>query len=289
MSKISFIKSDNRKYNIERCLSLIKSEIMTGLKNAGNVVVKPTCPTDNLRLAATNAEALEGLLEFIKPYTKGQIILAEGVERGDTLTAFKNFDYLPLQEKYDLAIIDLNKDELVTIPLIDSKKRIWKAKTPKTILDSDYLISITPPKTDGILGYYGAIKNASVGMPSSPEKNIFSIFNRNSSEKIFHHHNLRKLYDRIPLRLAILDAFEAMQGDGPVSGEMVAAHWAVASSDSVAADFMATQLMGIDIKDVPYLSALEGMTEETGDYFVIGDDWKKNIIKFKPHSNFSSF
>ena len=119
MSKISFIKSDDRQYNIERSLSLIKGEIMKGLKRAQNVVVKPNCVVDNNKLATTNVDALDAVLEFIRPYVKGQIILAEGTGFGQTMTAFKNYGYLDLQEKYDFEIIDLNNDDFDIIKLFD--------------------------------------------------------------------------------------------------------------------------------------------------------------------------
>ena len=42
------------------------------------------------------------------------------------------------------------------------------------------------------------------------------------------------------------------------------------------------------MKDVGYLCMLEEEEEDKSDYFVIGDAWQKNIIKFKMHSNFES-
>lgn len=297
MSKVSFIKSDDRKYNIERCLSLIKSEIILGLRNARNVVVKPNCPTDNIRLAATNADALDAVLNFIKPYVKGQITLAEGVETGDTLTAFKNFDYLPLQEKYDFSIVDLNSDEYMDISLIDTKGKTKKGQIAKTILNSDYLISVSPPKTDNTVIYTGAIKNVTVESLARSTSAFLQTINKfkeslgfsKNNKTIIHQNtkaineNINRIYEKISLKLAVIDAFEAMQGDGPVNGNLVPAHFAIASSDAVSADSLACRLMGIDPKDIGYLAMLDTEKEED---FVIGDDWEKNIIKFKLHSNF---
>lgn len=297
MSKISFIKSDDRKYNIERCLSLIKSEIMSGLRDAKRVVIKPNCVVEDVKLASTNVQALDTVLEFISPYTNCQIILAEGVGEGETITAFKNYGYLSLQEKYDFAIIDLNRDDFETIPLIDRKGKTWDAQIAKTILNSDYLISISPPKTHNAVVYTGAIKNAAVGSLlrqngglSSKIANRIGIVKNN---KLSIHQgypaineNIKRIYKKIPLQLAILDGFEAMQGNGPINGEMVPAHFCIASSDPLAADWLATKVMGIDMKDVGYLCMLEEEEENKSDYFVIGDNWQKNIIKFKMHSDF---
>lgn len=297
MSKISFIKSDDRRYNIERCLSLIKSEITSGLKNAKRVVVKPNCVTDNVRLASTHAEALDAVLGFIKPYVKGQITLAEGVSVGDTLTAFKNFGYLDLQEKYDFSIVDLNTDDYETISMVDAKNKRWNGQIAKTILNSDYIISVSPLKTHNTVIYTGAIENVATGslirsvstfsktinkfkQSFGLPKNNKALINQNSQAM---NKNIAKIYEKLSVKLAVLDAFEAMEGEGPVNGHMIPAHYAIASSDPIAADWLACNLMGLSIKDIEYLSLLG---PDQDDNFVIGDDWEKNIIKFRLHSNF---
>lgn len=298
MSKISFIKSAERKYNIERCLSLLKSEIISGLRNAKNVVIKPNCVTDKVKFAATNKDAIEAVLEFIKPYTNAQITLAEGSGTGSTIEAFKNFGYLELQEKYDFTIVDLNTDEFETTPLLLKNGKIWQAQIAKTVINSDYLISISPPKTDNEVNYCGAVKNIVIGSlirsisTSSQQINKLNLslgLPRNNKALIQQgikntNENIKRIFEKMPLKLAVIDGYEAMQGDGPINGELVPAHWAVASTDPLAADFLACQLMQIDIDNVGYLSLL-GALEKT-DHFIVGDDWRKNTIKFKTSSNF---
>jgi len=297
MSKISFIKSDDRAYNIERSLSLIKSEILAGLRRAKNVVVKPNCVVDNNNLAATNVDALDTVLSFIRPYVRGQIKLAEGVGSGETLTAFKNYGYLDLQEKYDFEITDLNSDDFEIIKLFDQHGKTWDAQVSKTVLSSDYLISVTPPKTHNEVVYTGTVKNVAVGSLLRPSGSIpFRIaakigFSKNNKSSIHQgtkiiNQNIKCLAQEVPIHLSVIDGFEAMEGNGPIEGDMVAAHWAIASSDPVAADFLACQLMSINVKDVGYLSMLDEEDEDKTDYFIIGDDWKKNILPFKMHPNF---
>jgi len=301
MSKVSFIKSDDRQYNIERCLSLLKGEIISGLRGAKNIVVKPNCTVDSNKLACTSVEALDALLGFIKPYARSQITLAEGTGMGDTLTAFKNYGYNHLQEKYDLAFVDLNKDESESVELIDQKGKTWNAEMAKTILHSDYLISITPPKTHNEVVYTGAIKNVAVGSLLGSSENIIGAVTgrigrmfgtiKNNKPMIhqgFHgtNENIVRLFNKTPLKLAVVDGYEAMEGDGPINGDMMPSHWAIASSDPLAADWLALQLMAIDVKDVGYISMIDEADEEKEDYFVIGDPWQKNILKFKMHSNF---
>lgn len=297
MSKISFIKSDDRRYNIERCLSLIKSEVISVLKDCQNVVIKPNCVVDNNKLAATSVEALDALLEFISPYVSSQILLAEGTGIGDTMKAFTNYGYFSLQEKYDFAILDLNNDDFEMVNIIDRNNKNVPVQASKTILNSDCLISITPPKTHNEVVFSGGIKNVVVGSLLRPSGSLparlasrLGLF-KNSKTAIhqgYHaiNQNIFSLFNKIPLKLTIIDGFESMEGEGPIDGDLVPSHWAIASSDPIAADFLACQLMGIDIADIGYLALLEQAEEDKSDYFVTGDDWKKSVKKFKMHSNF---
>lgn len=297
MSKISFIQSNDRKYNVTRALSLIKGEIIHGIKNAKNIVVKPNCVVTDYQLAASHVDALDAVFEFIAPFAKNQMILAEGTGVGETVDAFKNYNYFSIQEKYGFAFIDLNRDDFEIIELIDRHGKKWGAQVAKTILDADYLISVTVPKTHNEVVYTGAVKNVAVGSLLRPEGSFaakiasrFGIVHNNKAmiHQGFHNinQNLYTLAKKMKISLSIIDGYEAMQGDGPShDGELVPAHWALASSDALAADIMALKLMGIDLKDVGYLSLLE-QDIKLEEPFVIGDNWHDAIKKFKMHTNF---
>lgn len=298
MSKVSFIKSDDRYYNVSRALSLIKGEIMTGLKNAKKVVVKPNCILDNFQLAATHVDALDALFEIITPYSKNQIILAEGTGVGDTMTAFKNYEYFSIQEKYGFAVVDLNTDESEKVSVFDRKGNLFDINMSKTILEADYLISICPPKTHDSVVYTGAIKNTAVGSLSRPidtfSGGIVSRLNLHKNSKASIHQgykyineNLKKLANIKMPDLAVIDGFSSMQGNGPgKDGEMVPTHYAIASGDAISADLLASTLMGIGVDDIGYLSSLKS-EHEIPEPFVIGDNWRENILKFKLHSDFA--
>lgn len=297
MSKISFIKSGDRKYNIMRCLSLIKSEITSGLKKAKKIVVKVNCTTENNKLAATNILALEGLLEFISPFIDGQIILAEGTGIGSTIEAFKNFGYISLQEKYDLELVDLNTDNFETIELINRNEKPFNIKFAKTLLNADYLISITPPKTDNEVIYTGAIKNAAIGgllKSYAPLSSGFAAnklgFNKNYKLLIHQgykatNENIASISKRLPLSLAILDGFETMEGKGPIDGNMVPSHFAIASSDPIAADILTCKVLGINPEEIGYLARLKEDHDDEKD-FIIGDNWQDNVLNIKMHPDF---
>jgi len=301
MKKISYIKSDDRAYNVERCLSLIKSEIMTGLRNARNIVIKPSCITSDYKLTATHVETLRSVLSFIKPYVKGQIFLAEGARVGDTLAAFKNFGYLALQDEFGFSICDCNDDNSKSIDLLNDDGTIWSAKIANTVLQSDYLISISSPKTDKNFLYAGAIENITVGPLIREEtvnkKPILQFLNKFLGKKNYKEllvrnkkqfdNNLVKIYRRLPLRLSVIDGYELIQSNGGQAGDkMFPAHFCIASSDPIASDWLGCKITGIEPNEVSYISQL--LNNDQINYFIIGDDWQKDLLKLKlPSSSLS--
>ena len=292
MIKISYIKSDERQYNVERCLALIKSEITQQIKLAKKVVIKIDASRPNNSGGVTNASALDSILKCITPFVSGQITLVEGVKNGDTLTAFKNYNYLNLQSRYDLAIVDLNTDDYLPIILTDKEGRNTDVKVSKTLLESDYLISLSLPKTHNKILYSGAIHNIT-GSAVVPAKATWLrklLPNNNLEDEAIIYNDLNiatkniiKLYDKLTPKLSVIDCFETVQGDGDIRDGNVQTHFAVASTNAIAADYLAAKCLGFEVEDIGYLSTL---SLETNDIFVIGDDYEKHKFSIKMPTNY---
>lgn len=291
MIKLSYIKSDNRQYNIERCLSLIKTEITKGLKNAKSVVIKPDCIVADNQLAATHVDAIESVLFFIRPFVKGQITLAEGASIGNTVDAFKNYDYYKLQDAYDLAIVDLNTDDHKFVDLVDKNGEPWQARVSETLLNSDYIISICPPKAHQKICYTGGLNNIALGSLHRGEmkKGIFNLSRDQNDKNIAFQattqsfHNIEKLISKFQIKLSVIDGYEIMQGDGPINGELVPGHFCIAGIEPLSADVLACATLGMDPSQIEYLQMLGDTNPDN--YFVIGDDWQKNILEIKSSQN----
>lgn len=283
MIKISYIKSDDRIYNIERCLSLIKSEITSRLRNANRAVVKPFCLSEDFRAGSTHIAALHALLSFIKPFSKGQLVLAGNVHSGKTINAFKTLGYLEIQDEFDFEIVDLNDDEMVLPPGSE-------VPIAKTLLDADYIISLTPPRAFSSTSYFGAIAN--LADPSKQSINdrpnflreVKSLF-QPDTENSFLQNKIASSYLAIKPQLAVIDGYELTEGGNPPGGNLLPSHFAITSTNFVAADWLCANLMQLELDKIDYFSTL-GAENEKVNYFVIGDDWQKNLInlKFSDHS-----
>lgn len=286
MIKLSYIKSSNRRYNVERCLSLIKSEITRGLRDAKKIVIVPDCIVTDNQLATTHVETLNSLLAFIEPHVRCQIILAARSSIGNTFDAFKNYGYYQLQEIYDLAIIDLDIEDSLMVPIADTNGREYSVGVSQPLLDSDYIISVCPPKTHNQILYTGALNNiisSSIQRTNRRRRAFFGLKNNPDDRKIVYetrdaaYETIRTLDRKLKINLSIIDGFEVMEGDGPIDGKLVPGHFCIAGIDPNNVDILACKCLGLDLAEVKYLES----TSRWSDYFVIGDDWQKNIMKLQ--------
>ncbi len=90
--------------------------------------------------------------------------------------------------------------------------------------------------------------------------------------------------------VAVIDAFEAMEGDGPGrSGKSVKMKIAVAGTDPVACDAVMAFMMGFEPMSIGYLCLANeaGLgVAELEKIKCVGEDPAQHVRRFKPHSNY---
>jgi uncharacterized protein (DUF362 family) len=97
-------------------------------------------------------------------------------------------------------------------------------------------------------------------------------------------YNLYDLAPRLHPHLAVLDGFEGMEGNGPTGGTPVDHRVCVVSTDWLAADRVAVELMGVDFAFVGYLNycAQTGMgVADLNKIEIIGESIKDHIRPYK--------
>ncbi len=146
MSTVSLIKGKNRRDNVKRSLDRISDEIKKGL-NSKQVIIKPNFVSTKIQLAASHVDQIRGILDFLKDFYAGKVIIAESAV-GDTMVGFKNFDYLKLLSEYNVELIDLNKGPYKEMPILDRRNRTIHIRVSTLLLDrNNYLISAAKLKT----------------------------------------------------------------------------------------------------------------------------------------------
>lgn len=294
MAQVSVIYGNDRRQNIYQALDLLKEGIRQKLIGKKNIVVKPNlCVADN-DLAVTDVFAVKALLDYLinEFYVSQNIIIAEGPFDGGLDQCLKAYGYYEKLAGYPVKYVDLNQDQTEIFEIKYDGKAV-KLNLAKTILASDFLISICPAKTHDAVITTLAIKNVAVGsivVPRLPPK--FGSYTR----ALIHGspYKINKIISGVAKYvwpdLAIIDGSRAMAGNGPVGGEAVDFGLTFASLDPLAADSLCSQLMGFNPKAIGYYHYCRQMglgTDDLGEIEVLGvKDVQKYQKWFKPHDSY---
>ncbi len=283
-SRVAVAHGDNRAEIISKTLNLIEDDIREKIAKKRRVLIKPNLGFIETSLANTQVEAVEAVLEFLRQFYDKKITIAEGTTAGETDEGFVKYGYEKLQGKYNIELIDLNTDDCKEFRIYDGRlKPKISVGLSKTILKSDFIISICPMKThDSVIVTLG-IKNVAVGSIEKPDRGKI-----HQGPKAINL-SLAKIAKKLWPSLVVLDGYEAMEGNGPVHGDPVDFQTAVAGTDALAADAIGAILMGFDPDQIGYFHYLaeEGLgCIDPLKIAVLGEDYKKLIRRFKPHYSY---
>jgi uncharacterized protein (DUF362 family) len=290
-SRVSIAKGNDRREIIFQSLKNIENEVLASIGNKKRILVKPNFVSTTRALAASHADEIRAILDFLKPHFKGEIIVGESApSRNGTFEGFQNFAYMPLEGEYGIKLVDLNKQPWVYRYVFGRESRPIPIRIISTFLDRDtYLISAAKMKTHDRAVTTLSLKNTLIGAPlNDGQKNDKGLthLDYTFTKKETLHFNMFHLAQEIWPDLGIIDGFEAMEGNGPVGGTPVDAKIALASLDPLALDMLATKIMGFDPTRIPYLASMTEAGMGQGDLAkvqVVGTPLDQCQYKFKPN------
>ncbi len=269
-SVVSLTNGENRRKNICDSLVAIEDQILPGLKSKKYVVIKPNLVSTVNQLAATHADALHGILEFLAPRFKGPVVIAES-SAGYTMEGYDNFRYsqvLAEHKPMQVSLVDLNEEaKYETHAILDANLHAAPVRLAARLLDPEaYVICSAAMKTHNVVVATLSIKNMTLGAPLHNTRKESKRWN----DKRIYHGGVRQTHVDIMLTAqkmrpfwgaTVIDGYEGMEGNGPGGGEPVASRLAIASTDYVAADRVGIETMGINADWVGYLRfcALSGL------------------------------
>lgn len=276
ISDVSFVGSSasgTRKKMITDVLEPWRTKVAEGIKNK-TVLIKPnmvywsTGSTDP-SLALTHVDAIRGLLDFLRSINSTiPIIIGECSPDPTISSMWSKAGYSALTSEYTgVTLMDLNKTDV--IKSVD--RLIWTTdfSTTTSIPISSafvdpkyYVISICRPKSHNCMIMTGVNKNilmaaplntATIGGASVSPKQIMHGKNgwytgKQPNENKCLSYNLFQLahaiYPNGAPALSVLDAWEGMEGEGPISGTSIMQYCALAGTDPLAVDRLMAKLMG---------------------------------------------
>jgi uncharacterized protein (DUF362 family) len=262
-SVVSLVHGEDRRRNVVEALSLVEDQILPVLRTKKYVVVKPNVVSLIQPLAASHADALNGILDFLAPRFKGPVVIAES-SAANTFAGYEQFDYVkvPAQHREQkVTLVDLNEEgKYETLQILDDNLHLQPVRLAARLLDPDaYVICAGALKTHNAVVATLSVKNMALGAPLRSGPKDTSRW----SDKRRYHVGIRQMHYNIMLTAqrmrpfwgaTVVDGFEGMEGNGPSSGLPVPSRLAIAATDYVAADRVGVECMGIDPGWVGYLT-----------------------------------
>lgn len=169
------------------------------------------------------------------------VSVAEGPgHQRDTELVLAESGFRDLLDAQRIPFVDLNRDELVKTKLRANYTRLGHIWLPRTVLNTDFVVSMPKVKTHHWSGVtlsmknlFGVVPGAKYGWP----KNILHWRGIESS--------IVDICATVPVHFVIADGISAMEGNGPLAGASRALGAIVLSDDPVAADATCARLMGL--------------------------------------------
>ena len=209
------------------------------------IVVKPNLNNDLVGLTGNSVDlrVLGAVLNWIQGQGYTDVTVADGsnvgVERRG-IDTFKRLRVDRIAERYGAKILDLNQDEGHQIVLCAGAH----PRVSKTVLESDFLLSIPKIKTHAEAGLSCAMKNW-VGIACGQQKRHM---HRDLARNIF------AINEVVMPDLVLVDGIIGMEGNGPGDGEPFRFGRLLASDSAFVNDVVVARLVGLPWESVPYLA-----------------------------------
>ena len=152
-----------------------------------------------------------------------------------------------------ISFVDLNRDELVKTKLQANYSGLGHLWLPRTVLASDFIVSMPKVKTHHWTGVTLSMKNMFGVVPGSRygwPKNVLHWAGINES--------ILDICATVRPHFVIADGIIAMEGDGPLNGTPKALHTILLADDPAAADAELTRLLGLNTDRVQYIQEAGG-------------------------------
>src|SRR2546426_5127589 len=148
-----------------------------------------------------------------------------------------------------IRFVDLNRDELIKTKLQATYSGLDHLWLPRTVLASDFIVSMPKVKTHHWTGVTLSMKNMFGIVPGS---------RYGWSKNVLHwagiHESILDICATVRPHFVIADGIVAMQGDGPLNGTERKLNTIVLSDDPVAADATCARALGMNPERLRYIN-----------------------------------
>ena len=215
-----------------------------------SALLKPNLVEDLPGPVNTNANIIGAAARCFLRLGASRVVVGEGPgHQRDTELVVQAASLKPHLADRRIDFVDLNRDELARVKLKADYSGLGELWLPRTVLDSDFIVSMPKVKTHHWAGITLSLKNMFgivPGMKYGWPKNLL------------HWHGIHEcildICATVPIHFVIADGITAMEGNGPLQGTARDLGKIVLADDPIAADAACARLMGLDPLRVQHLS-----------------------------------
>lgn len=190
----------------------------------------------------TNPMLVGAAAEAFRSMGARSVVVAEGPgHQRDTYLVLAESGLEAQLHTQKLAFVDLNRDELIKVSTRANYTGFGHLWLPRTVLASDFVVSMPKIKTHHWAGVTLSMKNMFGIVPGTKygwPKNVLHWKGI--------HRSILDICATAPIHFVIADGVIAMEGNGPLHGTHRHLGKLVLARDPVAADFVCAQLMGLN-------------------------------------------
>ncbi|MEM2394261.1 MAG: DUF362 domain-containing protein [Candidatus Bathyarchaeia archaeon] len=245
MSKVAIVKGLSPVEMISKALEMIKSDLGEVLSSKKPILIKPNYivakhPSTGM---TTDSKVVEGVVKYLKDHGIDDITIGEGSGWADTFEAFKVAEIDKVANKYNVRIVDLNKDRFVEV-YPPNPLALKKVLVAETALKS-CIISVPKLKVHRLTLVTLGIKNMMGALASKGSMHNGKL-----------HENIADLASVLRPSLTVIDGIIAGEGN-EVNGNPVKMNLVIAGTDPVAVDAVGAAVMDIPPTEVRHLALAE--------------------------------
>jgi len=269
-SQVAVTHGSDHVDNIFRAMQQFKTQIAAKIGNRPVLIKTNHVSGGTIPLAETPCECVEGILEFLKSIGKTDVTVAECPITNPALQCFQSMGYFSLLKKYPVRFKALADEGFQWMSVFYQGARTNNVRMSKMLLNPNYfVISACRPKAHDRVVATLSLKNIVMGSVMV-DASTFNSGGGASDKSLMHSASNTTLYgdgnskdvtyckhqdlnDTICLMsrllapdMSVIDAYQGMQHNGPISGQPVDPQQAaIASLDFLSADRIATILMDV--------------------------------------------
>src|SRR5213594_2934207 len=197
----------------------------------------------------TDAQLIGATAEAFLRLDAATVVVAEGPghHRDTDLLVYETGLNDQLRQR-KITFVDLNRDDLIKTQLQANYSGLGELWLPRSVLDSDFIVSMPKVKTHHWAGVTLSLKNMFGIVPGSRygwPKNVLHWAGI--------HESVLDICATVPPHFVIADGVVGMEGDGPLNGTAKELHTILLSDDPVAADSALARLLGWEPNAVKHI------------------------------------